>query len=520
MLRAKINRTYIRIIASVLVFMLIVGLGVTSVLWQTSQGLKLDGQERLKQAVGQIDKMFDNAAAAANALQPYLGKTCDNAVVQEMRRQIAIIPNVRTVNLAVGNTIYCTALFGPQQGAVNEKEYVGGKLFLMTGNAVTPRHPLIAYRQQHGDNSILIGVDGYYMHNILDLLSTRSSLIIRIGGQWMDHLGNVHQGVDNTDGTRIKLSSTRYPYQVALYIQHTNHWRYVLDFSPFSLLLFPLLGIFIGGMTFMLLGRVGSPLAVMKTGVANQEFVPYLQPVVDGTHYQVTGCEVLMRWQHPQVGLVPPYQFIPLAEESGLIVEMTRQLMTKTREYFTPRLESLPEGFHFGFNICASHFKDLSLVEDCKTFLDAFKGKKIHLVLELTERELIEPSDITDSLFKALRRMGVSIALDDFGTGHSSLTYLQKFHIDFLKIDQSFIGRIGTDALSGHIVDNVIDLAKRLDMVIVAEGIETQAQVDYLTPYHLEFFQGYFFGKPVTPEEFSARWLSSGSPAPIAVSNA
>jgi len=229
--------------------------------------------------------------------------------------------------------------------------------------------------------------------------------------------------------------------------------------------------------------------------------------VVDATHHEITGCEVLMRWQHPQSGLIPPYQFIPLAEESGLIVPMTRAMMEQVREQFGPLAAELPKGFHFGFNICASHFKDLTLVDDCKAFIDAFKANPIKLVLELTERELIEQTETTQSLFNGLRRMGVLIALDDFGTGHSSLTYLQKFHIDILKIDQSFIGRIGTDALAGHIVDNVIDLAKRLQMVIVAEGVETQAQVDYLTPYQIEFLQGYFFGKPVAANDFVEKWL-------------
>lgn len=512
MFRAKINKTYVRITASIAAFLLIAALGVASVSWQTSQGLKHDGQESLRQAVRQIDKMFDNANMAVTALKPFIGKPCTRDVVLELRRQIAIVPNVRTINLATNDNIYCTALFGPQDGIVDSKSYVDNRLLLMTGNAVTPNHALIAYREQFGENSILIGVDGYYLHNILDLLSTRSHLVLRVGPTWMDHLGKVHQEPYNMDEDNLQLSSSRYPYQVALTVHHTNHWQYALDYSPASLFLFPLLGIFVGVMTFMLLGRVGTPLAIMKNGIANQEFIPYFQPVVDGTHHQLTGCEVLMRWQQPQAGLVPPYQFIPLAEESGLIVEMTRQLMTQTQAFFAPQVDLLPDGFHFGFNICAGHFKDLSLVDDCKNFLSAFKGRKIHLVLELTERELIEPSAVTDSLFKALRRMGVLIALDDFGTGHSSLTYIQKFHIDFLKIDQSFIGRIGTDALSGHIVDNVIDLAKRLEMVIVAEGIETQAQVDYLTPYHLEFFQGYFFGKPVPPEDFVKQWLRPKPP--------
>jgi len=518
--RAKINKTYVRIIVSVAAFLLIAALGMVAVSWQTSQGLRHDGQERLQTAVRQIDRMFDNANSAALALQPYLGQACTRDVVLELRRQIAIVPNVRTINLVTGDKIYCTALFGPQTGTVDSARYVNNTLFLMTGNAVTPHHALIAYRKSFGEHSILIGVDGYYLHNILDLLSTHSALLIRVGDQWMDHLGQVHPEPYQVEGDGIYLTSSHYPYQVALSIHHISHWHYVLEYSPASLFLFPLLGIFVGVMTFMLLGRVGTPLAIMKTSVVNREFIPYCQPVVDGTHHHVTGCEVLMRWQHPDVGLVPPYQFIPLAEESGLIVEMTRQLMIQTRDFFAPKIDILPDGFHFGFNICASHFKDLSLVEDCKTFLDAFKGKKIHLVLELTERELIVPSEVTDSLFKALRRMGVLIALDDFGTGHSSLTYLQKFHIDFLKIDQSFIGRIGTDALSGHIVDNVIDLAKRLEMVIVAEGIETQAQVDYLTPYHLEFFQGYFFGKPVPPQDFVKQWLTPHPPSPDTASTA
>lgn len=509
MFRAKINKTRIRIIASVIAFLLVVALGIFSVSWQTSQGLKSDARERLGMAVQQVDMMLGNAGKAAKAVEPYLGKPCTQDVVLELRRQIAVVPNVRTINLATerGKNIYCTALFGPRSGVVDNNEYVDNRLLLMSGNEITPEHPLIAYRDLHGENSILIGVDGYYLHNILNLLSTHAQMTLQIGDQWMDAQGKVHKGIYSTRGERIQLSSAYYPYQVVQFVQHTSHWRYVLDYSPISLFLFPLLGLFAGFITFMALGRVGTPVAIMKAAMANQEFVPYIQPVVDGVHHQLTGGEVLMRWQHPQMGLIPPYQFIPLAEESGLIVDMTRQMMAKTREIYAPLALQLPDDFHFGFNICASHFKDLSLIEDCKDFIDAFKSKPIKLVLELTERELIVPSPITDSLFKALRRLGVLIALDDFGTGHSSLTYLQKFHIDFLKIDQSFIGRIGTDALSGHIVDNVIDLAKRLNMVIVAEGIETQTQIDYLAPYRLDYLQGYFFGKPMPPEDFNRQWL-------------
>ncbi len=127
------------------------------------------------------------------------------------------------------------------------------------------------------------------------------------------------------------------------------------------------------------------------------------------------------------------------------------------------------------------------------------------LVLELTERDLIVADEVTDKLFAELHQLGVMIAIDDFGTGHSSLTYLQQFQVDVLKIDQSFVGMISTDALSSHIVENVIDLASRLDLQLVAEGVENQAQADYLKVRNVDYLQGYFYGRPVPMKEFSKR---------------
>lgn len=450
---------------------------------------------------------LDNAAIATAAVENLIGAPCDQTTLQALRWQVAKVPNVRTVNLYRHNTIYCTSLFGERADDISTDKYAGGKLMLLSGNAVTPDHPLIAFRHNVNGSGVLVGVDGFFLHNILALLSTHAYLILQVGDQWMDSLGKIHRGEDWPDGERMALFSKHYPYEMRLVIRNSDHWRYIFDYATISLILFPLISIFIGFMTYALLGRVANPTSALKEALEKKQFIPYLQPVVDGTSHQLTGAEVLMRWQHPQSGLIPPYQFIPLAEESGLIVPMTRHIMAQVRDQFSPLVAQLPKNFHFGFNICASHFKDLTLAEDCKAFIDAFKENPINLVLELTERELIEPSEITHSLFSALRRMGVLIAMDDFGTGHSSLAYLQKFHIDILKIDQSFIGRIGTDALSGHIVDNVIDLAKRLQMVIVAEGIETQTQVNYLAPYRLEFLQGYFFGKPAPTVDFIEKWL-------------
>lgn len=123
-------------------------------------------------------------------------------------------------------------------------------------------------------------------------------------------------------------------------------------------------------------------------------------------------------------------------------------------------------------------------------------------MLELTERELIEPTDITRELFEALHRLGVMIAIDDFGTGHSSLGYLRSFNVDYLKIDQSFVAMIGVDALSRHILDSIIELSGKLDLGIVAEGVETAEQCQYLATQGVDFLQGYLFGRPMPADEF------------------
>jgi EAL domain-containing protein (putative c-di-GMP-specific phosphodiesterase class I) len=248
--------------------------------------------------------------------------------------------------------------------------------------------------------------------------------------------------------------------------------------------------------------RSTSPSHELQRALEAAEFVPYFQPVVHGTNKKWSGTEVLMRWNHPKEGLVRPDLFIPFAEHSGLIVPMTRSLMQQTAQWLGPVSSTFEEPFHIGINITASHCKDLELVKDCTEFLGAFTPGSVHLVLELTERELIEPTAITLQLFEQLHALGVMIAIDDFGTGHSSLGYLRQFNVDFLKIDQSFVAMIGADALSRHILDSIIELSAKLDLGIVAEGVETEEQSAYLTAHGVNFLQGYLFGRPMPGADF------------------
>ncbi|NDO81952.1 hypothetical protein CJP72_14610 [Citrobacter sp. NCU1] len=221
------------------------------------------------------------------------------------------------------------------------------------------------------------------------------------------------------------------------------------------------------------------------------------------------GCEILIRWSHPTLGIFPPDSFIPLAERCNLIVPMTQALMVQVRKEFAPMVHLLPKDFHFAFNISASQFKDFNLVEDCRTFIQAFSDNPVKLVLELTERELLVTDGATEMLVAELHKLGVLIAIADFGTGNSSLKYLQSFNVDVLKIDKRFVSNIGIDSHSIHIIDNIIDLASRLHLQTVAEGVENEVQAAYLKARNVTYLQGYLYGKPIPMDEFARQFYAS-----------
>ena len=398
---------------------------------------------------------------------------------------------------------------GTYQSPVNPDDYVDGRLWLMKGNPVTPDTALLVYRLVDGDRGALASIDGYHLTNALRLISRYANLVLQVGPNWLDADGKVRDtAVPRFEVAHHHLTSQRYDYSVDAGMPAGEVWRFMQSRYPavFSLLVF--FGVLAGVLAHWLQKRVSSPTHELQRALAADEFIPYFQPVVRGDTRAWAGCEVLMRWQHPKEGLVRPDLFIPLAEDCGLIVPMTRALLRHTATQLAPYANRFTPGFHIGVNITAHHCQDLALVADCREFLAAFPAGQVILVLELTERKLIKPTAITRSLFDALHELGVMIAIDDFGTGHSSLAYLRNFNVDYLKIDQSFVAMIGADALSGHILDSIIELSGKLDLGIVAEGVETPQQCEYLAERGVDFLQGYLFGKPLPGDNFIKTLLS------------
>jgi diguanylate cyclase (GGDEF)-like protein/PAS domain S-box-containing protein len=240
----------------------------------------------------------------------------------------------------------------------------------------------------------------------------------------------------------------------------------------------------------------------LRRALERQEFAVYYQPKVDLRTGDISGAEALIRWTHPTRGLVSPAQFIPVAEDCGLILPIGNWVLREACKQARAWVEAgLPLGT-MGVNISAVEFQNENFLEGVFAILNGTGLNPSLLELELTESVLMKRPESTASVLQALRAKGVQVAVDDFGTGYSSLSYLQKFSIDALKIDQSFVRRITTAPDETTIVTAVISMARSLKLRVVAEGVETLTELEFLQAHQCDEAQGYYFSRPVAPEQF------------------
>lgn len=262
--------------------------------------------------------------------------------------------------------------------------------------------------------------------------------------------------------------------------------------------------------------RVELEIDLHRALVEGELFVLY-QPIVDLHTTRAKGAEALVRWRHPTRGVIGPDAFVPLAEETGLIVPLGRFVLDQAcRQAATWR----EDGHHLrvAVNVSPRQLDSDSIVDDVRLALERHCLPATSLTLELTETTLMEDTDSTMRTLASLKELGVRISVDDFGTGYSSLSYLRKFPIDTLKIDRSFITRLEDSAASGPLVHSIVELGRALGIETLAEGIEDPSQLAWLQREHCDSGQGFLFGEPLVAEELEARFLrldvsAAGHPA-------
>jgi EAL domain-containing protein (putative c-di-GMP-specific phosphodiesterase class I) len=236
------------------------------------------------------------------------------------------------------------------------------------------------------------------------------------------------------------------------------------------------------------------------------ELTLHYQPVVEIEGVTTVGVEALLRWQHPEQGLVPPGRFIPVAEESGLIIPIGAWVLEQACHQLSDwhgRGENGPRG-SIEVNLSARQIDHPLIVSTVEEILSRTGLAAEHLTLEITESALMKDAANARHVLGALKEIGVLLAIDDFGTGYSSLSYLQRFPLDILKVDRSFVEELGVNAESEKIVAAVINLAHALGLKVVAEGVETAEQLEVLRSFRCDLAQGFLFSKPLPAADIVA----------------
>nr|WP_279337042.1 EAL domain-containing protein [Solimicrobium silvestre] len=241
---------------------------------------------------------------------------------------------------------------------------------------------------------------------------------------------------------------------------------------------------------------------MLKLALDNNQFVMYYQPKVDLDTGKIVGAEALIRWKHPERGMVPPVEFIPLAEETGLIVPIgTWVIQAVCAQQATWKRDRIPI-VPVALNLSALQFRQGNVLQIVRDALSEYKLEPNELELELTESLVMQNLQEAETIMRSFHQHGLHLSLDDFGTGYSSLAYLKRFPFDTVKIDRAFVTDITRNPEDAAIALAIIAMAHNLHMNVVAEGVETEAQLKFLRARHCDQIQGYFFSPPVTADEF------------------
>lgn len=469
------------------------GIILNTQIWYSARAESMAGA---KDAAMKMNTILNEAQFAIHTAMNVAGAGCDAEGRYRLGAEVALKPYLRTIFIFTHGKIVCTSLPDNRVLLINVMKLSDSPLILLPAKETKNNLPVLLYQAVFNDRRIGITINDRHIRDALGVSIKDVSYQLRVGDTVLGLFGDATQ-VNSKKKHVERLEAKDNFYSIEYnYPPLFSFQRLVSQGADilFFLLLISWLGAYA---TYKYLCKSTPPEELLQHGIAKGEIIPFYQPVVNGLDGTLRGVEVLARWKHPRDGYISPDSFIPLAEKSGLIVPLTRSLMAQVVMQMNAISCKLPDGFHVGINFSAFHISSPTFVEECMNYKNSFEYKNLNLVVEITERE---PLDINEPLVNALNKLhknGFAIALDDFGTGYSGLSYLHDLHIDYIKIDHSFIRRINEHEKSNRLLDCVLDLARKFSISIVAEGVETQEQLDYLIRKNITFLQGYYFFKPV-----------------------
>ena len=481
--------------------------GMLIINWQLWHMATRSSGDAASFSIQKIDNMLAEAVSAAKTAQDVAAQGCTRAGQLDLGTEAALKPHLRAIMIQQNDSIVCTSLPGNGLLLVHPERLPHERMMLLPGSLTVNGLPVLIFQMPIPEGRVIVSISDAHLHDVLAGVPDETALALAVGGRMIQRNGLI-TGAPAAQSSLLVMPSRYFPFSMAWQPPAFFSLPRLLQQGWSLMLLILVLSVAVGVLIRRYRGKNTSFEDDLRKAIMNGQIVPYYQPIVNGDTGGLYGVEVLARWKHPKSGFIPPDVFIPIAERSGLIIPLTTGLMAKVVNQLQPLLPKLPEGFHIGVNISARHINAPSFIADCSVFEEGFGGKKVKLVLEVTEREpLIDNPHLVQNL-NALHKAGFVIALDDFGTGYSGLSCLNALAIDYIKIDKSFVNRVSGEKDSTILLDCVIELAKKLSLRIVAEGVETKEQLDYLNRNEITLLQGYYFGKPVSYVDFIKVLLS------------
>ncbi|HBV2212806.1 TPA: cyclic di-GMP phosphodiesterase [Klebsiella quasipneumoniae] len=449
-----------------------------------------------------LKSYFHDLRQTINGLQPLVDQPCEN-IDSGLTSHAAFSPNVRAFLLVKNGVAFCSSATGAMDTpltqlipAIDIRKPLD--MAILPGTPMMPKSAALAlWVGKPGDKNsgIFVSINANLTPYIL--YSARqndfSGIALAIDHTAISTFSNRlvdPQTLHNAPIRQIQIEGL--PLKVYLY---ANSW--LAENTQFALLLGVVCGLLAGLLCYYVLTIKSDPRKSILLGIKNNQFYVVYQPVVNAQTLHISGVEVLMRWRHPVVGEIPPDIFINLAETQQMIVPLTHHLLALIARDAAVLKRILPRGVKLGLNISPAHLQADSFRDDMLRFAAALPAGYFHVVLEVTERAMID-KEKSMANFAWLHRQGFEIAIDDFGTGHSALIYLERYNFDYLKIDRGFVQAIGTETVTSPVLDAVLTLSRRLKLMTVAEGVETQEQAEWLRAQGVHFLQGYWISRPLS----------------------
>lgn len=455
-----------------------------------------------------LSTFFQDLQSTISGIQPLTLSDC-HQVSGELTSRAAFNANVRAFVLVRNGNAYCSSATGSMLMEMRQLSpdidiNKNIDLVIMLGTPMMPGKPTIAAWFK---NPVIEGRGVFATLNVnltpYLLFTTRQSDMVSMAIIAGDKaLTTISSNVMNAASlpkhpTRV-IAMEDFPIKIALY---GKTWPVEdIQISILTGLVFGILG---GALcAYFLTVRLRSGKEILM-GIKRGQFYVVYQPVVDAKELKMSGVEVLMRWNHPIAGPIPPDAFIAFAEAQQLIVPLTRHLFELIARDAKKLQHILPAGARLGVNLAPSHLHSPTFKEDIQAFAASLPLHHFQLIFEITERDMVKENEAS-CLFTWMNEQGFQTAVDDFGTGHSALIYLERFKLDYLKIDRGFVNSIGLETVTSPVLDAVLTLARKLSMTTVAEGVETPEQAKWLIDRGVNYLQGYYFARPLTLEQLQS----------------